>query len=244
MKGVITAAGLGTRSGLDGKMRKEMLPVYDLRDGRLVLRPLIDVLITRFHNSGILETAVVLDPADSWTCSYIETEFPEVQILYQEKKLGYGHAVLMARNFVGNGNFILNAGDGLVLRRGVLDELIGWNSNGVHLTLMAVTNPERYGTAELQLTDGNPGVTGVVEKSHSPPSNYALCALYRLPGAIFDHLSGQSGKNTELTPAIDSLIRSGVETRATIIDRKEWVSVGRAEGYIDVLRSTLESCRK
>ena len=36
MKAVVTAAGLGTRSGLDGKFRKEMLPLYDMREGKLV----------------------------------------------------------------------------------------------------------------------------------------------------------------------------------------------------------------
>ena len=244
MKGVITAAGLGSRSGLDGKMRKEMLPVYDVRGGRVVLRPIIDVLISKFRNSGIEETAVVLDPNDRWTREYIETEFPEVRILFQEEKKGYGHAVLMAREFVGKSNFILNAGDGLVLRNEVMDDLVSWKSDGVFLTLMTVPNPERYGTAEIQLADGIPTVKGVVEKSKTPPSNFALCALYRLPCAIFDHLEKLSGNNLELTPAIDALIRSGVETKATVIEKKEWVSVGRAEAYIEVLRSTLEKCRE
>lgn len=244
MKGVITAAGMGTRSGLDGKMRKEMLPVYDIREGRLVLRPIIDVLLSSFSNSGIEKTAVVLDPSDRWTREYVEVEFPEVEIIFQEEKLGYGHAVLMAREFIGNSNFVLNAGDGLVLRKGVLKELASWDSSGVFLTLMTVPNPERYGTAEIQLTNGNPTVKGVVEKSGNPPSNFALCALYRLPHDVFDHLESQSGRNIELTPAIDALIKSGLETKATVVDRKEWVSVGRAEGYIDVLRSTLEKCKE
>lgn len=244
MKGVITAAGLGTRSGLDGKMRKEMLPVYDLREGRLVLRPIIDVLLTGLKVNEISDIAVVLDPSDRWTREYIEVEFPEVEILYQKEKLGFGHSVLMAKDFVGNDSFILNAGDGMVLQRGVLKDMIAWNSQGVHLTLMTVPNPEKYGTAEIQLEDGNPTVTGLVEKSPNPPSNFALCALYRLPGTIFEHLSGKTGKNIELTPAIDTLIKSGIETKATVVDRKDWVSVGRAEGYIDVLKSTLDKCKE
>lgn len=244
MKGVITAAGLGTRSGLDGKMRKEMLPVYDRRDGRLVLRPIIDVLLTGYRNNGIRKSAVVLDPSDRWTREYIEVEFPDVEILYQEKKQGFGHAVMMARDFVGDDSFILNAGDGMVLEKNVLKEMVSWDSTCVFLTLMTVPNPERYGTAEIQIEDGNPAVKGLVEKSPNSPSNFALCALYRLPHTIFDNLSGRSGKNIELTPAIDALIRSGVETKATVIDRKDWVSVGRAEGYIDVLKSTLEKSKK
>ncbi len=244
MKGVITAAGMGSRSGLDGKMRKEMLPVYDLRNGRLVLRPIIDVLINRFITTGIDEIAVVLDPNDHWTEEYIETEFPKVKILFQKERLGYGHAVLMARDFVGKDSFILNAGDGLVLREEIMRDLVAWNSPGVYLTLMTVTNPERYGTAEIQLTDGKPTVKGLVEKSKNPPSNFALCALYRLPSQLFEYLGAQTGNNIELTPAIDALIKSGFETKATVIEKKEWVSVGRAEEYLEVLKSTLEMCKE
>ena len=245
MKGVITAAGLGKRSGLDGKMRKEMLPVYDLRDGKLVLRPIIDVILSRFIRNGIRETAVVLDPSDRWTREYVEAEFPETEIIYQKEKRGFGHAVLMAKDFVGNSNFILNAGDGIVLRDDVLPELKKWNDDGVFLTLMTVPNPQRYGTAEIVLMDGNPTVKGVVEKSPEPPSNFALCALYRLPHEIFHNLSVEMEKrrNFELTPAINELIRGGVSTKALVIDRSEWISVGRAEGYVDVLKATLEKCR-
>ncbi|MDA8143605.1 MAG: sugar phosphate nucleotidyltransferase, partial [Thermoplasmatales archaeon] len=112
MKAVITAAGLGTRSGLDGKIRKEMLPVYDIRNGRIVLRPIIDVIISNLLIAGLDEIAVVLDPQDLFTKNYIETNFPEAQILFQIEKRGYGHAVLTAKEFVGKGSFILNAGDG------------------------------------------------------------------------------------------------------------------------------------
>lgn len=244
MKGVITAAGLGTRSGLDGKLRKEMLPVYDVRDGKLVLRPIIDVIITNMLSSGISDIAVVIDIADRWTREYLETEFPKVKILYQKEKLGFGHAVLMSKDFVGKDDFILNAGDGVVLNGKTLKELLKGKENGVFLTLMQVNEPEKYGTAEIISRGGEIEVNGVVEKSPNPPSNFALCALYRLPAEIFTYLSRESGKNIELTPAINSLIQNGIPTRAVVIDKKEWISVGRAESYVEVLSSTLGKCRK
>lgn len=244
MKGVITAAGLGKRSGLDGKMRKEMLPVYDVRNGKLVLRPIIDVIISGFLRQGIRRIAVVLDPSDRWTREYIETEFSDVQILYQEEKRGFGHAVLMAKDFVGSDSFILNAGDGLVLRKDVLPEIVKSSDSGVYLTLMQVTNPQRYGTAEIIERDVGISVISVVEKSEAPPSNFALCALYGLPSDIFQHLEADSSHIIELTPAINKLIASGSNTRAMVIDRTEWVSVGKAESYVDVLKLTLDRCRE
>lgn len=244
MKGVITAAGLGTRSGLDGKMRKEMLPVYDVREGKLVLRPIIDVIITGMISTGVTEIAVVLDASDRWTREYLETEYPDVKLLYQNEKLGFGHAVLMAKDFVGKDDFVLNAGDGVVLNDKILPEILKWEDHGVFLTLMQVDNPKRYGTAEILAHGGEVEVSGVVEKSPNPPSNFAICALYRLPPEIFDHLSRAQGGNIELTPAINLLIKGRTPTKARVIDNKEWVSVGRAESYVDVLSSTLAKCRK
>lgn len=244
MKGVITAAGLGTRSGLDGKMRKEMLPVYDIRDGKLVLRPIIDVIITNMLSSGISEIAVILDAADRWTREYLETEFPAVEILYQKEKRGFGHAVLMAKDFVGKESFVLNAGDGIVLNEKTVPELLKWDGTGIFLTLMHVDDPRRYGTAEILEQNGEIEVIGVVEKAPNPPSNLALCALYRLPSEVFAYLSGVRGTNIELTPAINSLIKDGVPTKAIVIDRKEWISVGRAESYVNVLDSTLARCKR
>ena len=64
MKAVVTAAGLGTRSGLDGKFRKEMLPLYDMREGKLVLRPVIDIVLTRIREAGADEVYIKADRVD------------------------------------------------------------------------------------------------------------------------------------------------------------------------------------
>lgn len=244
MKGVVTAAGLGTRSGLDGKFRKEMLPVYDVRGGRIVLRPIIDVILTGMAEIGVDRVAVVLSPADHWTREYIESEFPEVEILFQEERLGFGHAVLVARDFVGEDDFLLNAGDGLLLHREAVRRMAGSPRGTISLALMKVDNPERYGTAEIEGSGTSISVKHVVEKSPEPPSDLALCAVYRLPSGIFKHLSRATGKNVELTPAIDGLLAEGVPAGATVVERRDWVSVGRAESYVDVLGATLEECRK
>lgn len=241
MKAVITAAGLGRRSGLDGKMRKEMLPIYDYRDGRLVLRPIIDVIISNFHSHGISEVAVVLDPDDRWTREYIRIEFPEVTILFQNEKKGFGHAVLMARDFVGDDDLILNAGDGLVLREDILPMMMD-SACDVFLVLMQVPDPEKYGTAEIVQKEGRDQVRRLVEKAANPPSNFALCAFYRLPSRIFAFLDEEDGENVELTPAINRLISEGTKTEAMVIEKKEWVSVGRAESYVSVLQTTLDRC--
>ena len=150
-KCVITAAGLGKRSGLDGKFRKEMLPVYDFRDGRIVLRPIVDCIITHLMNSGIEHFVVVLDPGDSFTENYLSSEFTNIEFVYQEKKAGFGDAVARTAKKLGKEPFLLNAGDGLVLDMDFLDffvKQVSLDPGSNHLCLMRVEDPQHYGTAD------------------------------------------------------------------------------------------------
>jgi len=65
MKAIITAAGFRSRSGLNGVMRKELLSIDDYRDGSIVLRPIIDVLIYNPGQTGVKDIAVILDRKDA-----------------------------------------------------------------------------------------------------------------------------------------------------------------------------------
>lgn len=243
MKAVITAAGLGTRSGLNGKLRKEMLPIYDRREGEIVLRPMIDCIITRLQNAGISEFVVIVDPEDNYTREYVEREFTDIQFAYQREKRGFGDAVLKARPYVNDEPFILNAGDGIVLPQDHIDRVVKTaveNRDSNILTLFRVPNPQRYGTARVEKKGDILNVTEVVEKVTTPPSSLALAAFYSFSQGILDFIESK-GSNIELTPAINSMIKAGTRTIGLEIERPNWVSVGIAREYVDVLRRTLKS---
>ena len=244
-KCIITAAGLGKRSGLDGKFRKEMLPVYDLRDGRIVLRPIIDCIITHLMNSGVSEFIAVLDPDDAFTRNYISSEFSNVEFAYQEKRSGFGDAVAKAADLMGKEPFFLNAGDGLILDQDFLNAFVKKTTQDPlsnHLCLMEVPEPQKYGTAEYTVSGDLMEVKSVVEKSHNPPSNLALCAFYYLNWDVITRIE-KTGSNIELTPAINKSIKDGIPTFGYRIDRTKWISVGVSESYIDVLGRSLEYAR-
>ncbi len=243
MKAVITAAGQGSRSGLDGKLRKEMLPIYDVRDGKIVLRPILDCILTRLAHAGIDEMAVVTDPRDEATIRYVRREFSTVSIIHQSRKLGFGNAVLMAREFVGKDSFILNAGDGMLLDERILKNSMLGNGSENILCLMRVGHPERYGVAQISHRMGKTYVTSVVEKPRKPVSNLALCAVYKLSWRIFEHLGLDNSENVELTPAINALA-SERQVEGVIVPRRSWQSVGRAEDYVRVLNLTLKYSRE
>ncbi len=245
MKAIITAAGLGKRSGLNGLVRKELLNVYDYREKSLVLRPIMDVLINKFNKIGIDRIAVVLDPSDSLSQDYLKSVYPSVKIFFQREKNGFGDAVLSARKFVEDEGFLLAAGDGMILdmeRFGALlkeaERRREWK-----LFVMKVEDPSRYGVVSFKNGDSLNAVVGVVEKPNVPPSSYALCALYYLPPQIFNFISYKDGK-AELTDAIDDAIKGGLKFGTIDVPSASWVSVGRAEDYRTVLEATYQHSKK
>ncbi len=239
MKAILTAAGLGKRSGLNGLMRKELLNVYDYRENNLILRPILDVLITKLIGIDITEIAVVLDPSDTISRDYLKRTFPSLNIFYQNGKNGFGDAVLAAKEFVSDEGFLLAAGDGMVLDIERLENDLKSSEREKKWTLfvMEVEDPRRYGVAVVRNGNDLSEVTGVVEKPEIPPSNLALCALYYLPPEIFNFISYRDGK-AELTDAIAGAIRAGIRFGAIKIPRTSWVSVGVAEEYRSVLEAT------
>ncbi len=241
MKGLITAAGKGTRSGLDGKFRKEMLPMYDIREGKTVLRPIIDLIINRMVENRIEKIGIVLNPDDSITKTYLAREFPQVELMFQEEPLGYGHAVSIARDFIGKDSFILNAGDGVILNRKMYSEMITDASAGNFNVLAGfkTDHPKSYGNVEFSSMGK---VIGVTEKPEHPKSDVALCATYVLESEIFKCFEKLSVSN-ELTPAINELIAINREFRFHLIPAEEWISVGVAEKYSGTLQRSLEFCK-
>ncbi len=237
MEGLITAAGLGIRAKTGRSFRKVMLPVYDVREGEVVIRPMIDCIIDRMKNVGIGDITVVLDPADRVTYDYLRSERPEALIEYQKKDcMGFGGAVLAGSKNI-NGRFLLNAGDGIILDARILESLKDSNFSST-LALMRVDNPTEYGIAECTPRGGGfYSVNNLEEKPREPKSNLALAAVYALDDGVISHI-GKKGANVELTDAIRGYILEGNDVAGMLLPKGEWQSVGKASSYLDVLKRT------
>lgn len=247
MKGLITAAGLGKRSGLDGRLRKELLPIYLKIDGRVVLRPLLDAIYSRFRSLGIDDVGIVIGKNDMVTRVFIEENIPGASIIYQDSPDGFGDAVRKASGFIENEPFILNAGDGMIMDPRYIKAGIDlFNENGSQvLFLMRVDNPQRYGIAEtidaIGYTKNIKKVISLEEKPVKPKSNLALCACYILSPWVIENLLESTAKPLELTPSINASIASGRNAVGIEIGREEWISVGYSHDYLQVLKKTYES---
>ncbi|MFG1415687.1 MAG: sugar phosphate nucleotidyltransferase [Thermoplasmataceae archaeon] len=246
MKGVITAAGLGTRSGLNGRLRKELLPIYLKLGGDIVLRPILDAVYSRMVDHGVNDIAIILNPADEITHAYIRANLPDATILHQERQRGFGDAVLQAREFIDGNDFLLNAGDGIILNDTAYStglEIHKKTGSSV-LYLMRVEDPKRYGVAEVMQQDGYMVVKSVEEKPSKPKSNLALCATYIFNSEILGRIDHSIQANIELTPAIDALTFAGRTVFAVEVQRDEWISVGHAVDYSASLARTLDMAKR
>jgi UTP--glucose-1-phosphate uridylyltransferase len=121
LKAVMPVAGLGTRlRPLSAVVPKAMMPVPDSR-GRIL--PVLHHVLAEVAAAGVAEAAVIASPPHAdMLRAYLRAAGetpggrkgelpPRVKIIVQDKPLGFGHAVLLAKRFVGANRFLVMLGD-------------------------------------------------------------------------------------------------------------------------------------
>ncbi len=234
-KAVIAAAGWGTRFlPITKTLPKEMLPLLN--------KPLIQYSLEELVACGI-ETAVVVTSQnkhaiqDYFNRSFdlehlLEGKGMSVQVreirapcgmldicyVHQKEMLGLGHAVLVARNMVGNEPFVLVLPDDLFERgHRILERMLAIHQQygGSVLAAARVSDDEvsRYGIIDAEeVAGGVYRVKGLVEKPKlsEAPSHLAIMGRYVLMPEIFDVLAKTPpGRNQEiqLTDGLQMLLQ-------------------------------------
>lgn len=233
-KAVIPAAGLGTRFLPATKATpKEMLPVVDKPAIQYVVEESVragldDVLIITGRNKVALEDhfdrnweleAALESKGDQHRLARVResADLGKVHFVRQGQPLGLGHAVLVAKDHVGNNPFAVLLGDDLIDSRDhLLEEMVRVREEkgGSVIALMEV--PEEsvhlYGCAAVQPAGGDDVVriTGLVEKPDAAdaPSNLAIIGRYVLDPSVFEvleHTKPGRGGEIQLTDALQEL---------------------------------------
>jgi UTP--glucose-1-phosphate uridylyltransferase len=233
-KAVIPAAGYGTRFlPVTKAVPKEMLPIVD--------RPVIQYVVEEAVASGIEQICIVTSASKFSLEEYFNynyelesrlktagklKEFEEIRrvadqasfyYVRQKEQLGNGHAVLCAREFIGDEPFAVLWGDDFVSAeppraRQLLD--VYERHGGSVITVFQSTNPEdtkKYGIVQgRQVEPGVTRVESVVEKpgSEKAPSNLASIGGYIFTPAILpilEKLAPAQGGEIWLVDAINQL---------------------------------------
>ncbi len=226
-KAVIPAAGLGTRFlPVTKSVPKELLPILD--------RPMLQYVVEEAAEGGVEEVIIVTAPGKEGIASYFQpspalerrlsengeqslldkvlqaSRLARVSFVIQEEALGLGHAVLTAREAVGDEPFVVILPDDIVYPStssgqtgpGVVAQMAAifdqTQAGVVAVEPMPWETVHNYGVVdavpvshpELVERSGLHQVRGLVEKPprEEAPSNLSIVGRYILPPEIFDCL--------------------------------------------------------
>ncbi len=232
-KAVLPVAGAGTRFlPITKSVPKEMLPLID--------KPVIHYVVDEAVKSGIEEIILVTGANKNVIKNYFETspelerfleekdKMADLQVLrdisrlcrfscvLQKKPLGLGHAVLQARDAVGDEPFAVMLVDDIIYSKEApaLKQLLNTyeetGSSVIALQKIPKDKISAYGVADPVWEAGNCRIKSLVEKPsvETAPSDLAVVGRYLLTPAVFDHLErtdrDKSGE-IQLTAGLNSL---------------------------------------
>jgi UTP--glucose-1-phosphate uridylyltransferase len=262
-KAVIPAAGLGTRFLPASKAQpKEMLALVD--------KPAIQYVVEEAVRSGITDILMITGRGKASLQDHFDRSFEleyylerdgkdeqlkemraiadmaEIHYVRQGEPKGLGHAVLVAREHVGDQPFAVLLGDDIMHERaGVLDGMLAVHQRtGVSVVALKEVPPQEissYGCAAAEPVEDNlVRILDIVEKpsADEAPSNLAVMGRYVLIPDIFDLLEATKpgkGGEIQLTDAIKELLGDGTVYGWTF--RHGRFDVGNK---LDYLRATVE----
>ncbi|MEM2874542.1 MAG: sugar phosphate nucleotidyltransferase [Candidatus Hadarchaeales archaeon] len=226
MKGVVLAAGLGTRMRpLTFTKPKFLLPVAG--------KPALDHVFDTMKNAGISEVGVVV----GFGKEQIVERYGDgsgigmkVEYLHQKQLLGTANAVSLAEEFVGNDDFMVMNGDTLVdleSTKSVLEVYRKRRSErgfGGVMGTIEVDEPEQFGIVEMK----GETVRRVIEKPKRTGSRLANAGLYIFTSEIFGAIRRTKKSRRgeyELTTSIQIMIDDGLSIYTAPLSL--WADIGR-----------------
>jgi UTP--glucose-1-phosphate uridylyltransferase len=231
-KCVIPAAGLGTRFLPATKaVPKEMLPIVDTPTLQYIVEESVDagiedIILINGRGKGCIEDhfdlAFELETTLKGRGKDAEflklraiSEMANLVSVRQKEPLGLGHAVLCAKNLIGNEPFAVILGDDIIdaqvpAIRQLADAYQKYKKGVIALMEVPADETHLYGIAAgEELDDDAILITKIVEKpKKDPPSNLAVIGRYVLPPSVFGFLEKTErgvGGEIQLTDALAHL---------------------------------------
>ena len=236
LKGLILSGGAGTRlRPITHTSAKQLVPVAN--------KPVLFYGIEALVDAGIEEIGIIIAPETGQEIREAAGDGSafgaRITYILQDEPAGLAHAVLTARDFLGEAPFVMYLGDNLLADglRGLVSTFRSEQPDALIL-LTPVSDPEHYGVAEL---DGE-HVVRLIEKPKDPPSNLALVGVYLFSPAIFaasEALEPSWRGELEITEAIQSLIEDGHSVRSEIVTGW-WKDTGQLADMLEANRLVLE----
>ncbi|QTA38618.1 glucose-1-phosphate thymidylyltransferase [Thermosipho ferrireducens] len=237
MKAIILCAGKGTRlRPLTFTTAKHLIPIAN--------KPVIYYSLEKIKKAGINEVGLIVNPENINSFKEVIEDGSKyglkIEYILQKEPKGLAHAVWVAKDFIGEEDFLMYLGDNLILDNiePFIEEFKGDKDIQASILLSPVKDPSRFGIAIIK--DGK--IVKVVEKPKTPPSNLAIIGLYLFRKSIFEGIENIKPSwrgELEITDAIGYLIEKGRRVKGHVI-YGWWKDTGKPEDLLEANRKILD----
>ncbi|MGV9355657.1 glucose-1-phosphate thymidylyltransferase [Streptomyces misionensis] len=236
MKALVLAGGTGSRLRPFTHTRaKQLLPLAN--------RPVVHYALQSIADAGIEDVGVVVGShaEDLRQAVGDGSAFGlRVTYLHQARPLGLAHAVLIARDFLADDDFLLYLGDNY-LEDGVADFVRRARAgrDAARLLVTPVPDPTAFGVAQV---DADGLVRRVEEKPDRPRSDLALIGVYAFTSAVHEAVRAirpSARGELEITHAVQWMVDQGLAVRAQTTTRP-WRDTGSVDDLLEANRHVLD----
>lgn len=227
MKAIIPVAGAGTKLRPHTYTQpKALIPIA----GKTVLA----IIVEQLEDAGVKDFVFVLGYLGDKIQDYVEENFPNInaRFVYQNERLGLGHAILLTKEHVFNDEIVIVLGD-TVCEYDVKEML---NLPASCLCVKRVDDPRSFGVAEI---DEEGKIIRVVEKPQIPKSNMALVGIYKIreTALMFECLETnvreglRNRDEFHLTDALECMIQKGAAFQPLKV--LNWFDCGNKDSLLE-----------
>ncbi|MGA1509782.1 MAG: glucose-1-phosphate thymidylyltransferase [Ilumatobacteraceae bacterium] len=241
MKALILAGGAGTRlRPITHTSAKQLVPVAN--------KPILFYGIDAMVSAGITEIGVIVGDTRAEVMAALgdgSAFGAHITFIPQDAPLGLAHCVLIARDLLGDDDFVMYLGDNLreqdlaAFVRAFEEARSSAEPPAAQILLKQVPDPHRFGIAEL---DASGNVVRLVEKPADPPTDLALVGVYLFDRTINDAVRAiaPSGRGElEITDAIQWLVDQGQRVRCELLTGW-WIDTGKLTPLLEANRLLLD----
>ena len=234
MRGIILAAGKGTRLGAitqgigdDGiGTSKGLVYTYDKPT---VYYPLHDLIL-----AGIDDIQIIAAPenVDQYSSLLGSGDHLGINLSYgiQEVPRGIAEAFIIGKRFIGNGSVALTFCDNIFNGKQFSAKMhANTNPRGAVVFALPVDNPEAYGVVEFD-NEGN--AISIEEKPEQPKSHYAVPGMYFYDSSVVEvarNITPSARGELEISSVNEAYLREGRLRVEPLGDQTKWFDTGTEE---------------